>query len=333
MNASGTPSTGIFDFEQIRKSLKPVKVKTKAQTPVNQIIEKFSEKCNFNANKLSPRLRATFGGKAAPDGIAKATAVYDFGQSTHFARKTSRSYARTSSEPYRSDISRGLDLARPSSFYNHQSRGRVGQLHYSKASITKKNPVFFVATDLQNDSMPVSSNSSVRSDAISESHSAATAPTDLECARSFESLSNWPSNFSPFNQASRFGDQMSIGNNDELFPSMSMQSDYTTDSDAYGTGDSDGDNRYLQITLSSGGITEKYEPNIVLSPTVESTDDSLEGQPQRRGGRLIDLASPTESSPEKYYFPNDDRRRSLEAFKGAKRFFFGGKKSRKTTMF
>jgi hypothetical protein len=64
---------------------------------------------------------------------------------------------------------------------------------------------------------------------------------------------------------------------------------------------------YLQIALSSGGITENYyDPNMVLSLTAESTDESTEGKSQGRHDLMMDFTSPTESSPEKYYFQNDD---------------------------
>jgi hypothetical protein len=280
------------------------------------------------------------------NGFSKALSMCQLGQLTQSECKSLRTFSCNSTESYRNNtLSHGLDLARPSTSFHNQSRVRGAIQYYSKPSVTKKNtkktPVFFLATNFENNNLPLSSNSSVQSDSRSENLSTASAPADLDGTRSFGSLSNWPASFSPFNQASKSGgDQNSlccdITNNNGanvLHPSTSMQSDYTTDSDSYCTGEAGGDNRYLQITLSSGGIAEKYDPNIVLSPTAESTDESMEGKSQWRHNQMMDFTPPTESLPEKYYFQNDDRRRSLEALKGAKRFFFGGKKSRKSNMF
>lgn len=128
---------------------------------------------------------------------------------------------------------------------------------------------------------------------------------------------------------------------DPIQPAASMQSDYTTDTDySYGAdGHSQSENHFLQITLSSGGIAEKYEPNIVMSPT----DVSIEGMgAMNLGGHEVvnraswshnhpvPLLSPTGSSPERYH---DGQSRSRDAFRGAKHFFFRKKSSRKSNLF
>jgi hypothetical protein len=106
-------------------------------------------------------------------------------------------------------------------------------------------------------------------------------------------------------------DDMSESIHDELFPASSMLSDYTTDTE--GDPASYGDNRYIQITLSSGGIAEKSEPNINMSPTLESSDS--EG---------MSMISPGDSlSDERKYDSRNDKRKSRKALKGAKNFFFG----------
>ena len=97
-------------------------------------------------------------------------------------------------------------------------------------------------------------------------------------------------------------------------------------------GESNEANRYIQITLSSGGIATKYEPNVAMSPTEESA--AARGTAAVIASRSTTSASlsPTDSSPEKYdLHSKGDRRKSRELLKGAakrsKRFFFGKKKS------
>jgi len=103
---------------------------------------------------------------------------------------------------------------------------------------------------------------------------------------------------------------------DEIFSMSSMLSEYTTDTEgdlAREREDSNGDNTYIQITLSSGGIAEKSEPNIVMSPSLEqfnlisSVDSALD-------------ESPCNSK--------NDERRTRKALKGAKKFFFSKSKKR-----
>ena len=98
---------------------------------------------------------------------------------------------------------------------------------------------------------------------------------------------------------------------DELFSASSMLSDYTTDTE--GDFATYGDNRYIQITLSSGGIAEKSEPNIAMSPTLESSDS--EGMSM--------ISSVDSLSDERQYDSRNDKRKSRKALKGAKNFFFG----------
>ncbi|OEU07345.1 hypothetical protein FRACYDRAFT_251150 [Fragilariopsis cylindrus CCMP1102] len=98
---------------------------------------------------------------------------------------------------------------------------------------------------------------------------------------------------------------------DELFSASSMLSDYTTDTE--GDFAIYGDNRYIQITLSSGGIAEKSEPNIAMSPTLESSDS--EGMSM--------ISSVDSLSDERQYDSRNDKRKSRKALKGAKNFFFG----------
>jgi hypothetical protein len=108
----------------------------------------------------------------------------------------------------------------------------------------------------------------------------------------------------------KYDDEMS-GTNDELLPSNSTISEYTTDS-------SEGDfyyghRRFIQITLSSGGITEKFEPAVAMSPTEESSVSDG-----------TSMAYPTDSSVD----PMSDSRRDRRMVKGAKKFFFGKNKKK-----
>jgi len=103
------------------------------------------------------------------------------------------------------------------------------------------------------------------------------------------------------------------GTNDELLPSNSTISEYTTDS-------CEGDyyyRRFLQITLSSGGITEKYEPAVAMSPTEESfISDGTS------------MAYVTDSSVDPMSDSRRDRRIGLVPLMGAKKFFFGKNKKK-----
>ncbi|KAG7355503.1 hypothetical protein IV203_000189 [Nitzschia inconspicua] len=157
-----------------------------------------------------------------------------------------------------------------------------------------------------------------------------------ECLRSFNKDDHWVTPFSPFNRSLQSNDPV-----DKLLPTSSMQSDYTTDTECGFEDDGQNENRYIQITLSSGGITEKFQPNIVVSPTADSTCDTtnenLEGQNPDCGRyswshpQHFSPGSPTGSSPERYH---DRPRNSRETFRGAKNFFFGGKKgNRKSSIF
>ena len=60
---------------------------------------------------------------------------------------------------------------------------------------------------------------------------------------------------------------------DDFYPASSILSECMTD-DSEEDRNIDGDNRFLQITFSSGGISEKLEPNIDFSPTAESSHHS-----------------------------------------------------------
>ena len=107
----------------------------------------------------------------------------------------------------------------------------------------------------------------------------------------------------------KYDDDIS-GTNDELLPSNSTISEYTTDS-------SEGDyyydhRRFLQITLSSGGITEIFEPAVAMSPTEESS--MSDG---------TSMAYVTDSSDSRR-----DRRMGLVPLMGAKKFFFGKNKKK-----
>ncbi|KAG7361790.1 hypothetical protein IV203_036891 [Nitzschia inconspicua] len=157
-----------------------------------------------------------------------------------------------------------------------------------------------------------------------------------ECSRSFNKDGHWVTPFSPFNRSLQSNDPI-----DKLLPTSSMQSDYTTDTECGFEDVGQSENRYIQITLSSGGITEKFQPNIVVSPTADSmwdaTNENLEGQNPDCGRyswshpQHFSPGSPTGSSPERYH---DRPRNSRETFRGAKNFFFGGKKgNRKSSIF
>mmetsp|Transcript_14500 Transcript_14500/g.29661 ORF Transcript_14500/g.29661 Transcript_14500/m.29661 type:complete len:962 (+) Transcript_14500:124-3009(+) len=110
-------------------------------------------------------------------------------------------------------------------------------------------------------------------------------------------------------ESSNNSNENSLPRNDELLQSSSTLSENTTDSE--GHWHTYGENRYIQFTLSSGGITEKVEPNIniFMSQSVEAPS----------------MASLTDVSSRK------DRKKGLaDPLKGAKKFFFG-KNKRKTT--
>mmetsp|Transcript_4607 Transcript_4607/g.11843 ORF Transcript_4607/g.11843 Transcript_4607/m.11843 type:complete len:835 (-) Transcript_4607:150-2654(-) len=100
------------------------------------------------------------------------------------------------------------------------------------------------------------------------------------------------------------------------------QHDHSTLSECTSASDGDfchdmfGHSRYIQITLSSGGITEKFEPTIVMSPTDSPTASD--------GLSMIDTS---------IVDANDSKQEKLKVLlplKGAKKFFFG-KNKRKST--
>lgn len=108
-------------------------------------------------------------------------------------------------------------------------------------------------------------------------------------------------------------DDLSFSNKDKLLPSSSTTSEYTSDSDAYYDCDNYGHSSYIQITLSSGGIIEKYEPVVCMSPT----DDSSAEYNSEYG---MDISiDPTTS---------DSKHSTRKALKGAKKFFFGKNKKK-----
>lgn len=105
------------------------------------------------------------------------------------------------------------------------------------------------------------------------------------------------------------------GGKDNLLPSNSTVSEYTTDSDAYYDYDNYGHSSFIQLTLSSGGIVEKFEPLVCMT----ATDDSSADYQSEYG---MDLSiDPTTS---------DSKHSTRKALKGAKKFFFG-KNKRKTS--
>lgn len=89
---------------------------------------------------------------------------------------------------------------------------------------------------------------------------------------------------------------------DELvLPSSSTLTEFTTESEG------DGNSRYIQITLSSGGVLEKVEPTVVISPKEESSA-VVSNVVYRRIIRSQD--------------------NQLKGRKGAKKFFFGRNRRR-----
>ena len=101
------------------------------------------------------------------------------------------------------------------------------------------------------------------------------------------------------------------GGKDKLLPSNSTISEYTTDSDAYYDYDNYGHSSFIQLTLSSGGIVEKFEPLVCMTAT---DDSSMEYQSEYGMDISID---PTAS---------DSKHSTRKALKGAKKFFFGKNK-------
>jgi hypothetical protein len=166
---------------------------------------------------------------------------------------------------------------------------------------------------LASEPIPSSSNSSNRSDALSIT----AIFNDFDGSRSVgshrpSSSARWERQ-SPSNYTSR---SLDTALNEDLLPAMSTDSESTTENET-DVDQSSSDNRYIQISLSSGGVAEKYEPNIVVSPTAESTDGSED---------LLTL-SPSESPAGEYEKRESRGKKSREPFKGAKRFFFGKKKA------
>jgi hypothetical protein len=167
------------------------------------------------------------------------------------------------------------------------------------------------------------------------------APVD--CAKSIDShdsIGSWMKPYNPFNS------NLEPSSCGRLPPTASMRSDYTTDTEYEYDDDrsSTNENRYIQISLSSGAIAEKSEPNVVVSPTAGSVEDTTQVVGDGTGKTAVryswnnsyhlPMASPTdEFSPAMYH--DSQRRISRETFKGAKKFFFGGKKitNRKTNLF
>mmetsp|Transcript_3481 Transcript_3481/g.8288 ORF Transcript_3481/g.8288 Transcript_3481/m.8288 type:complete len:605 (+) Transcript_3481:256-2070(+) len=101
------------------------------------------------------------------------------------------------------------------------------------------------------------------------------------------------------------------GGKDNLLPSNSTISEYTTDSDAHYDYDNYGHSSFIQLTLSSGGIVEKFEPLVCMTAT---DDSSAEYQSEYGMDMSID---PTMS---------DSKHSTRKALKGAKNFFFGKNK-------
>jgi len=112
-------------------------------------------------------------------------------------------------------------------------------------------------------------------------------------------------------------EECSPSNHNGLLPSNSTISEYSTDTEDYSNYH---ESRYIQITLSSGGITEKLEPNIMMSTTAEST--ASEG---------FSDVSPAETSVGRRSEARRDKRKGRVPLKGAKKFFFGKNKKKGTT--
>lgn len=104
-------------------------------------------------------------------------------------------------------------------------------------------------------------------------------------------------------------DMLSGGNDDRLLTSNSTLSD---DSDGDCFYDNYGHSRYIQITLSSGGIVEKCEPVICMTMSDDSSGDY-----QSEFGMDISVGIV------------DSMHSTRKALMGARRFFFGGKSKRK----
>jgi hypothetical protein len=119
----------------------------------------------------------------------------------------------------------------------------------------------------------------------------------------------------------RFDDDLSGCNDNRLLPSNSTISENSSDTEGEYCHKNYGHSRYIQITLSSGGITEKFEPAVVLTPTEESTmsDETLMVEYPRE---FLSDSSPEETSDSRR------ERRQVMPFKGAKKFFFGKNKKK-----
>jgi hypothetical protein len=111
----------------------------------------------------------------------------------------------------------------------------------------------------------------------------------------------------------------------DIAQSLSMKSDFTASSQAgyysyEGADDYDDDeNRYIQISLSSGGIATKFVPNVTFGGTENSDDmDARYHNDCQSTGSVSSTDSPVKIQIQ------NDRRKSGDLLKGAaKRFFFG----------
>jgi hypothetical protein len=304
----------ICELDQVRKSLKvnrsesstvckntqhverakasPISSNTTAETKVGQ---KLSAAEELEQIRLLARATNHSIGNANPPGLVKPFMAVDPGDTAE--RKLTHKYTWHAT-PLTKSHSRG----------HHQQS-------YSRPS--KKNPVFFVGASCEVENSSVHSNTSPSSDSLD-------AAAVVRATKSVESTDSksWPLPFSPFNQSVRSTEETDeIGEN--VLPAESMDSEYTSETEfGYSGGDSVAQTHYIQISLSSGGISEKVEPSIVLSPAIASRGNDSSGK-DCDGHQLPILTSPTGSSPEQY----DGKRRSLDALKGAKRFFFGKQKS------
>lgn len=304
------------ELEGVRSSLRKVSISSEPR----KVVQRWNPTRVDSANTTSAAMKELEAIRAM--GLAKAVSLY------HVDTAVTRHKAGHSKPSF--DVLLDSESERFISGYALTFGGKNDQMKdrtrrgYPRASRSTK--AFFIPAGHSSAHRHGSSNANVSSD----NRSSSTAPADLDCARSVGSSVSiraraYQPRRSPSNDTTRSADAV-----DELPPTLSMNSEYTTSIDdglySYG-GEDDEANRYIQISLSSGGIATKYEPNVAMSRSEDSDDprNSLE-----ESSPSMTSVSPTYSSPEKYNLQTKgDRRKSRELLKGAaKRFFFGKKKKR-----
>ena len=323
----GKSSTETNEIEQIRNSLRStanelegIRNSLSSFSPVSMLIAERNKvaqsHCSENPFKKECRSSEAELAKMKSLGLIKSISL------SHMERPASDGHAsiRNPMSPCKWDRDFGPVRGKHEILYEHDSPDDFSNIlarrRYGESLKAEDSPE-------QDDTFPPSFHSGRRN-----MHHGNLSFSDLKIVRSPSESSTHRSNM-PYidgrsittsSLASGYGvDETFESNNGELLQVNSMTSEYTTDTE--GDCASYGDNRYIQITLSSGGITEKFEPNVAMSPTVESS--APEG---------ISILSPTDISIDRFSDSGPgsrrDKRKGIDPLKGAKNFFFGKNKKK-----